>query len=49
MFFNKHMNIEIINGGKKGEKKILPETRVYREQKTMEKNRMEKAQKHFFL
>ena len=35
-------------GGKKIEKKILPETHVYSEQKTMEKNRMEKAQKHVF-
>ena len=36
------------NGGKKSEKKILPESYVYREQKTMEKNRMEKVQKHVF-
>ena len=31
-----------------GEKKILPETNVYREQKTMEKNRLEKVRKHVF-
>ena len=43
------MNIETINGGKKSEKKILPETHVYREQKTMEKNRTEKAQIHVFF
>jgi len=49
MFFNKQMNIETLNGGKKSEKKILPETHVYRVQKTMEKNRMEKAQKHVFF
>ena len=34
--------------GGKSEKKFLPETHVYSEQKTMEKNRMEKAQKHVF-
>ena len=32
----------------KSEKKILPETHVYREQKTMGKNRMGKVQKHVF-
>ena len=42
------MNIETINGGKKSEKKFLPESYAYREQKTMEKNRMEKVQKHVF-
>ena len=42
------MNFETINGGKKSEKKILPESYAYREQKTMEKNRMEKVQKHVF-
>jgi len=31
MFFNKHKNIETKNGGEKSEKKILPETQVYRE------------------
>ena len=35
-------------GGKKREK-ILPETNVYREQKTMEKNRLEKVRKHDFF
>jgi len=34
--------------GKKGEKKIFPETHVYRELKTMEKNRLEKLRKHVF-
>ena len=34
--------------GEKNEKKILPETNVYREQKT-EKNRLEKVRKHVFL
>ena len=42
------MNIVTKNGGKKSEKKILAESYVYREQKTMEKNRMEKVQKHEF-
>ena len=37
-----------INGGEKSEKKILPETHVYREQKTTEKNRLEKVRKHVF-
>ena len=35
--------------GIKREKKILPETHVYREQKTMEKNRTQKAQIHVFF
>ena len=48
-FFNKHMNIVTTNGGKKCEKKILPETHVYLEQKTMEKNRLEKVRKHVSL
>ena len=43
------MNIETINGGKKDEKKFLSETHLYREQKTMEKNRLEKVRKHVFL
>ena len=34
--------------GKKSEKIILLETHVYREQKTMEKNRLEKVRKHVF-
>ena len=42
------MNIVTKNGGKKSEKEILPESYVYREQKTMEKNCMEKVQKHVF-
>ena len=48
MFFNKHMNIVTKNGGEKSEKKILPETHVYRMLKTMEKNRLEKVRKHVF-
>ena len=42
------MNIETINGGENARKNLLTETHVYREQKTMEKNRMEKVQKHVF-
>jgi len=34
-------------GGKR-EKKFFPETHVYREQKTMEKNRLGKVRKHVF-
>ena len=34
--------------GEKSEKKFLPETNVYCEQKTMEKNRLEKVRKHVF-
>jgi len=30
MFFNKHMNTVTKNGGKKSEKKFLPEKQVYR-------------------
>ena len=37
------MNIETINGGKKGEKIFLSETHLYREQKTMEKNFFQKT------
>jgi len=42
------MNIETING-EKSEKKILLETDLYREQKTMEKNRLEKVRKQGFF
>jgi len=42
------MNIVTKNGGEKSEKKILPETHVYRMLKTMEKNRLEKVRKHVF-
>ena len=42
-FFYKHMKIVTKNGGKKKEKKILPEYYVYREQKSIEKNRLEKV------
>jgi len=46
--FYKHMNIVTKNGGKK--KKILPETNVYREQKTMEKKSSGKSAKtRFFI
>jgi len=34
--------------GKKSEKNLLPETHVYRKQKTMEKNRLEKVRKQVF-
>ena len=47
-FLKKHMNIVTKNGGKKARKKILPESYVYREQKTIEKNRLEKVRKHVF-
>jgi len=36
------------HGGKKREKKFFPEKQVYRELKTMEKNRLEKVRKHVF-
>ena len=35
-------------GGKKARKKILPESYVYRDQKTILKNRLEKVRKHVF-
>ena len=34
--------------GKKHEKKFFPETHVYREQKTMDKNRLERVRKRVF-
>jgi len=43
------MNTVTKNVGEKSEKNFLPETQVYREQKTMEKNRLEKVRKHVFL
>jgi len=45
--FYKHMNI-VNKNGRKNAKKIFPERHVYREQKTMEKNRLEKVRKHVF-
>jgi len=36
-------------GGKKREKIFFSETHVYREKKTMEKNRLEKVRKHVFF
>jgi len=48
MFFKKHMNIVTKNGGEKSEKKFLPESYVYREQKTMEKNCLKKVRKNVF-
>ena len=42
-FFKKHMNIVTKKGGKKARKIFLPESYVYREQKTIEKNRLEKV------
>ena len=47
-FLKKHMNIVTKNGRKKSEKKILPESNVYRDQKTIERNRLEKVRKHVF-
>ena len=35
-------------GGEKSEKKILPETHAYREQKAAEKKRLVKVRKHVF-
>jgi len=49
MYFNKHMNIETINGGEKSDKNFLPETHLYREQKTMEKKSSGKSAKTRFL
>ena len=49
IFFNKHMNIETKNGGKKSEKEILPETHEYRELKTMEKLDWKKCEITFFI
>jgi len=44
------MNIVTKNGGKKARKKVLPETNVYREQKTMEKKSSGKSAKtRFFI
>ena len=49
-FFKKHMNIVTKNGGKKARKKILPESYVYREQKTIEKKSSGKSAKtRFFI
>jgi len=42
------MNIVTKNGGKKSEKKILPETHVYREQKRCEKIVWKKCENTFF-
>ena len=42
------MNIVSKNGGKKREKKILPETHAYHEQKTMEKKSGKSAKTRFF-
>jgi len=47
--FYKHTNIVTKKmGEKKREKKIFPETHVFRELKTMEKNRLEKVRIHVF-
>ena len=48
-FFKKHMNIVTKNGGKKSEKKILPESYVYREQKIHGKKSSGKSAKTRFL
>ena len=48
-FFYKHMNFVTKNGGKKFEKKFVPETQRFRKQKTMEKNRLEKVENTFFI
>ena len=47
MFFNKHMNIETINGGKKSEKILFQNPTISRE-KTIEKNSLEKVRKQVF-
>ena len=36
-------------GGKKLEENFFPKTHVYREIKTMERNRLEKVRKHVFF
>jgi len=48
-FFYKNTNIVTKKWREKREKKFFPETHVYRELKTMEKNRLEKVRKHVFL
>ena len=45
--FYKHMNIVTKKWGEKTPKKSFPETHVYREQKTMDKNRVESAKTRF--
>jgi len=42
------MNIVTKKWLKKTREKFFPETHVYRELKTMEKNRLEKVRKHVF-
>jgi len=42
------MKLVTKKGGKKREKNFFPETHVYREQKTMEKNRIDKCENTFF-
>ena len=49
LLFYKHMKLVTKKGGKKREKIFFPETHVYRDQKTMEKNRMEKCENTFFI
>ena len=48
-FFKEHMNIVTKNGGKKSEKKFLPESYVYREHKTHGKKSSGKSAKTRFL
>jgi len=45
--FYKHMNIVTKKWGEKTREKRFPETHVYREQKTMDKNRLESAKTRF--
>ena len=46
--FYKHTNIVTKKWGEKRKKIFFPKTHVYREIKTMEKNRLEKVRKHVF-
>ena len=48
LVFYKHTNIVTKNGRKKREKNFFPETHVFRELKTTEKNRLEKVRIHVF-
>jgi len=47
-FFYKHTNIVTKKWGGKREKKLFLETHEYRDQKTMEQNRLGKVRKHVF-
>ena len=46
-FFKKHMNIVTKNGGKKSEKKILPESYIHREKNDGKKSSGKSAKTRF--